>query len=559
MILSCAFAQLFSINQSRAQHGRADEYPQIKVSIFDTLALADQLITLNLFNPFLSDSAHSLLLDKFGSPIVDIYAKGIASDILRERPFRLEWSSEQKKWVLIFMGEGASLISNDLEHFHVYYMDDIPQDMFDGRAIKLKSNGKIISMIKKWDMIYDLNDDVVGDSVNVEWTNWRLQDSLGNIEIIDMSQVYAGLDIYAYGVNTVVGSTGSNLIIDPLHGNSMDYIRHGNVDYYGASHRIQNEIIIMADRPSGREFYHFGGLYNDFTYVTDSVLALRAHDFNFISATDTSAIISFFGNGWEGNAHGSYSAGKLVYLNFSSLTAELMHQSILAGPYSSAMGSYDNVTNSIAPGVILEPGGFSKRLMVQLNANGQEDMRIANSASTTKFCFKAGRIAGVEAEQTVLRPTVNVTCHTENSTMEVIGFKEGLSDEFQFFLNGEKWSGEIQNGNSITLPISFSGEVNLLSRFTHSGDIFVVDKYSKPLIISEDYCESIGIEEVNINNLEVRVVGDILYLEGTKSGFLYDLNGQEVLKLSDATDISSLPSAMYLVKSSNGSTKVFLN
>ena len=114
------------------------------------------------------------------------------------------------------------------------------------------------------------------------------------------------------------------------------------------------------------------------------------------------------------------------------MTAVLFDQQLLPFSYSNAMGSYSPETRTIAPGVWVNGPDIESVLMIEFDSLGNEVMRVEHNYPNPKFSYQANRYP-IEADTTLLRPTLIVDCDEPNNQMLVSADKEGFKDSYQFF------------------------------------------------------------------------------------------------------------------------------
>ena len=542
-----------------AQTVVSQEYPKIEVTINDSAGLSDNLISMSVNDYFNPDTAHTIILDKYGSPVVDIWGvDNTSGSLLRRKPLRAYYTEAQQTWSLMYLDQGPVLFSPSLDSFEVYELDQT----YDARAFLLTPDGKKITMTLEFDKVYDQNDLVAGDSVLVEWSEWYVEDEFGQGELIDVSAEYDDLDVHQYEYHTVFGSTDTAM--DPLHGNCVAYLNVGDIQYYGCSNRTLNEILIMVDSEFQRKFFHFGGPNNEFIFNDDGIDAFRAHDLNFIDGTDSTVTISFYSNGDGVSIGGEYAAGKTVLLNLLTEEATFVSESVIGMGPSLAMGSFDYASNSFSPGVVPDAqglGGFSTILMTELNIDGSPELKVNKTAGPSKMGFRCERYPS-STLSSLLRPTLEIECNVENHEMRVMASKLGPKDEFVFAVDGLPWNGAILNDSTVVLPWEFVGDASVMTRYYEQTYDFNIDKYSEVLSIPENHCSiilSLANEEKQFANLVWSKDG-VLYLNGNEAAELFDATGRWVARLQPGTqDVSNLKSGVYAVQFANTSRKILID
>ena len=286
--------------ETKAQ-GLAQDYPELDISILDSASVAQSLLSIDVFDYIQANRSHLLVTGTFGQPKVHIWTDGHPNVTVFDRPRVAQWWETQQTWTALFVDPGVTpvtyLHSPDLEQFTDYETGFT----LDGHAIELTGDDLTINLIATFETVFDQNDLIQGDSIEVRWTEWMIDDQMGGYDYIPLIPEYGGLDIHAIGLPQ--GQQGNSEQLDPLHGNSVDYATAPNSYFIGTTNRTIDEVLVMRDTGGQRTFFHFGGPLNQFTYSNDSVLAIKAHDLRFSSVTDTSAVITFFSNG-EGESAG---------------------------------------------------------------------------------------------------------------------------------------------------------------------------------------------------------------------------------------------------------------
>ena len=475
-------------NDKHVTKGVSDEYPCFRIIRSDTSSLSNKYISIG-FIGLTKNALDATLLEPDGSPFVHIWGEDSDAPAREERPWRIGWSEKQKTFSLLYLSDQPVLLSRDLESFEGHELNH----RFDGRAAVLTDDGKIVTVINQWEIVEDKYDHVDGDSVPINWTLWHVEDSIGNKEIIDLSTEYADIDVYGYGTHIVQGQEQATL--DPLHGNSADYSTSDNITYFGMSMRTLNEILIYAKdgRTNQHRYYHFGGPFNDFDFAHDSIIAYKAHDFRFVNTSDTLVTISFYSNGDGHSIGGLLATGKVVELDLKRLSAKLVSQSIASTTHSLWMGSYESTTNCFSPGIIefdeITSNSvlwYSPVLYKELDNKGRELIRLEASYFCPMVAYRSDRYAKDSIDKVIKRPRLSVKC--EDNKIVAEASKDGEYDELMFFLNDSEWKGNHVDEDRIELESNFSGKISVMSRLKIEKYKFNVDKYSKPIFVSENYC-----------------------------------------------------------------------
>ncbi|MGB0368104.1 MAG: arylsulfotransferase family protein [Flavobacteriales bacterium] len=543
------------INVSRAQQIGSSDFLELEVHVTDTQSVSPYLRTLDAVNWRFPDRSHAMVLGALGSPLVHIWSDGIPTSVIGERPRHLQWWSGQELFSMFYLGGAQALVSSDLEIYEEY----APNAILDGHAMEFTDDGMVLSLILTYQTVPDQNDDVFGDDIGVHWIEWLIEDSTGVEEIVHISEEYEALDLYSLGVHFDAGSPDT--IIDPLHGNSIDYVSMEEGFYVGTTNRTLNEVLVMRQDGEGeRQFYHFGGPLNQFSYQTDSVVAYRAHDFRFMDATDSTLTVSFFSNGDGESSGGTYAAGKIVQLNLQDLSVSLVSQSILQGPHSSAMGSYDPVTNTIGPGVVRTgENSFSTVLALDFDESGDEVFRIERSPSPVHFCYQANRYA-LEVDSHLSRPALDLSCDFPNNSLRIKASKPGIWDSYQFYVDDNLWNGQLDNDSTISLPIDFAGNIYAMSRLFVDDYSFTVDKYTDNYSVPSDFCNIVSVRNsAKPERLISYLKNQSLVLNQECSGTIVSVSGKTVLAFTGtAVDVGTLSSGTYVLNSDCGNSKFFV-
>lgn len=546
-------ALLLAAGQQCLGQNVSSDFPTLETVIHDSSGLSNQLIAASMtLNPL---GSHAFLFSGEATPLIHIWGDGSSSDVLQERPLGIQWWQEQGLWTLLYLDEGdstAALISEDLENFESMRISRL----FDSRAICLTDNGKRIALTLDYRNAYDQEDWVMGDSVVVEWLSWHIEDSMGQVEVIDLADVYAELNIYDYGYHVKIGTTDTTA--DPIHPNSLSHFLFGTTEYLGSSNRTLNELLIMRETPSGRNFYHFGGPLNQFSISSDSAIAYRAHDFRFLDATENIVTVSCFSNGDGTSVGGDYSAGKVIKLNLDDFTSELIGQVILSDTaISIGMGSFESVTNTFAPGIYRDsesPLGIASTIVVETDEDGNRELEI-NWVNNPAVNFRTDRYSPESTIPSLKRPSIMVSCDEINERIQLDVNKEGAFDEILFFANGAQLTAEIAGLTTAILPYDFAGQVTVASRLTFTALDFVVDKYSDILTIPTNYCASTGIGQLSGDESSIfaNLVNQTIILDGLEGGIVLDMSGRQVASSNlPQIGVDHLTSGIYVVMSSNG-------
>jgi hypothetical protein len=531
----------------------SSDFPTLETIVHDSSSLSNQLIAASMtLNPL---GSHAFLFSGDATPMIHIWGDGSSSDVLQERPLGIQWWEGQGLWTLLYLDESdstAALISEDLENFETLSITRL----FDSRAICLTENGKRITLTLDYRNAYDREDWVMGDSVMVEWLSWHIENSIGQIEVIDLADVYAELDLYDYGYHVKIGSTDTTA--DPIHPNSLSHFLYDTVEYLGSSNRTLNELLIMRETPSGRNFYHYGGPLNQFSISSDSAIAYKAHDLRILDATENIVTVSCFSNGDGTSVGGDYSAGKVIRLNLDNFTSELLEQVILTDTaISIGMGSFETTTNTFSPGIFMDsesPLGIAPTIVVETDEDGNRELEI-KWVDSPGINFRTDRYSPQFAAPSLKRPTLLATCDESNDRILLEATKEGEFDAMLFFANGAQLTTEVTGLTTAFLPYDFTGQVTVASRLTFTELDFVVDKYSDILTIPTDYCASTAIDQLSGDEspLFATLVNRTIILDGFEGGVVLDMSGRQVASSNlSQIGVDHLVSGMYVVTSSNG-------
>jgi hypothetical protein len=524
----------------------SSNFPVLETLVHDSSGLSDDLIAASMtLNPI---GSHAFLFSGTGMPMVHIWGDGSSPDVLQERPLGLQWWEEQGLWTLLYLDENdstAALISEDLENFEKMKITRL----FDSRALTLTENGKRIAFTLDYRNAFDQEDWVMGDSVVVEWLSWHIEDSQGQVEVIDLADVYSTLDIYDYGYHVRIGTTDTTA--DPIHPNSIDHFLIDTVEYFGSSNRTLNELLVMRQTPTTRNFFHFGGPLNQFTIPTDSAIAYRAHDFRILAATDSTVTVSCFSNGDGISVGGDYAAGKVMLLNLNSLTSELVREVILCDTaISIGMGSFHNATNTFSPGIFRDlesPLGIASTIVVETDDLGNRELEIRWTDSPA-VNFRTDRYSPAIALPSLKRPTLTATCDGVNSRIVLEATTEGTYDELVFVANGMELTSE-SSGTAI-LPSNFMGDAAVFSRLLLTDFDFRIDKYSNVISFQEGFCVSNGTQSAGDDNSPpfAFLNGRQIQLSSSSGGVVLDLTGKQVAaSTSSEINVSHLSSGVYVV------------
>lgn len=537
--------------------GLSSEHPQLDIDVSDSTQVTESLLSVDVFDYLEPNRSHTLLLGIFGEPKVHIWADGGPNIPVLNRVRHCQWWPSQNIWTTLYLEIDSTpatyLHTYDLEIFENY---ETGYEL-DGHAIELTTDGQTINLIATTDIVADQNDLVAEDSIGVRWTEWLIDDQQGVLEYIPLSQEYSSLDIHDIGLPS--GQQNQNEL-DPLHGNSIDYSMSSSATYIGSTMRTIDEALIMREELGIRQFFHFGGPLNLFAYLTDSVLSFKAHDFRFVSVSDSTALVTFFSNGDGFSNGGNYAAGKTVKLNFSNLSAELIDQEILPFGFSRAMGSYSSETRTIAPGVWVDTlVNIQSVVSLDYDSLGNEIMRVEHTHPNPKFSYQANRYPS-DADTTLLRPTLEINCNQMTNEMQVSASKEGLRDSYQFFSDGSLWNGSMLNDSTIILPWSFTGSLNVMSRYWISEFDFTVDKYSDVYEVAAEYCPNlVGENDVRRQVSSAYLRENLLYVDGANHATVFSIEGKLLIEMSQLPiDMSGLYSAAYIVQTEQGTTKVII-
>lgn len=540
------------ISRGQSPNGISVDYPEIDMIIHDSSSVSQSLLSIDVFDYIQANRSHLLVLGQFGQPKVHIWTDGHPNVTVFDRPRVAQWWDSQQTWTALYVDPGTTpvtyLHSPDLEQFSDYETGYT----LDGHAIELTHDNQTINLIATIETVFDQNDLIPGDSIEVRWTEWMIDDQMGGYEYIPLIPEYNGLDIHSIGLPQ--GQQGNSERLDPLHGNSVDYATTSNSYFIGTTNRTIDEVLIMRDTNGQRTFFHFGGPLNQFAYSNDSVLAIKAHDLRFSSVSDTSAVITFFSNGDGESAGGEYGAGKEVELNFNAMTAVLADQKLLPFSYSNAMGSYSPETKTIAPGVWVNGPDIESVLMLEFDSLGNEVMRVEHNYLNPKFSYQANRYP-IEVDSTLLRPILIVECDEANDQIVVSAEKEGIKDSYQFFVDGNAWAGATLNDSTIILPYDFEGSLNVMSRFWNEQFEFTIDKYSDDLMISENHCSTI-VTVTEVETLKFVVENGILSVADANFITIFDQSGKVVRsEVGRSLYVKDLPVGIYILETDLGRSK----
>ena len=519
----------------------------IEIEISDSSEVPEGILSIDAIDYLSPDTGHVMILGRFGEPIVHIYAEGDLGNVVLNRFRHAQWWESQSIWTLSSAENDPTpvmyVFSEDLENFYSYE----PKDTLDGHAIELTDDGLIVNLI-----IGVENETSMG--LPTIWTEWSIDYQNSESETIPVRDYYTALSTENYvATSGFVGNPSQ--FYDPLHGNSLDYATANGLIYIGGTNRTPDDLLIVRKEFGLWVPYIHGGPLGQFTGGLETK-PFKAHDFRFIEVTDSTALVTFFSNGNGWSPGGEHATGKLVKLNFTDMTAELIHQfSLPGGVNSNAMGSYDVHTRTFSPGLWKEDGEtWSRALALTYDSSGNEVRRISRPQGYGHSCYQAN-IYGPEsgALESLLRPTLDVSCSTDGSHIQFLAEKSGQYNSFTFFVNEEQWQGSVSGGNMIELPSSFIGEVTVMSHLEVPAYGAYVDKYSESFHVDENLCPVLlGVDEEQ--EKPFNYYDGLLIFSETASGVILDESGRVVLQFSDKEiTIDKLPRGVYTVYSDAGS------